>query len=353
MHAQMVPFTTDRLAVRIMTSADAPVLAAYRNLAGIAEMQNWELPYTEELALEVLADHDGAIELIDPGWTQLAIERDGEIVGDLAVHLLPGGDVAEIGYTLVPSVHGLGYASEAAGEMVRRLFESGRHRVIAELSPLNVPSMRVLEAVGLVHEATTRESFRRRDGTWEDDLHYAVTADDYRAWRDRSTAPPADVQLVELSHVNVARFRSLETHYSQRRLVSPMSNSFQDALFPEWIDGAPVVPWMRGVEADGEPVGFVMLADVTEHHPDPFLWRLLIDRRHQRRGIGAGVIDLVIRRCQAMGCACLLTSYVADVPGSPEPFYRSLGFQPTGEMDGIETVAALTLASSASGGPSA
>ena len=136
----------------------------------------------------------------------------------------------------------------------------------------------------------------------------------------------------------------METHYSQRRLVSPMPNSFEDALFPEWIDGAPVTPWMRGIEADGAPVGFVMLADVTEHHPDPFLWRFLIDRRHQRRGIGATAIQLVIEHCRAKGWSRLMTSYVANVPGSPEPFYRGLGFRPTGEMDGVETVAALALA---------
>ena len=30
----------------------------------------------------------------------------------------------------------------------------------------------------------------------------------------------------------------------------------------------------------------VMLALVTDAHPKPYLWRLLVDRRHQRRGIG-------------------------------------------------------------------
>ena len=42
-------------------------------------------------------------------------------------------------------------------------------------------------------------------------------------------------------------------------------------------------------------------------------------------------------------CASLMTSYVADVPGTPEPFYRSLGFQPTGNLIDDEIEATLNL----------
>ena len=72
-------------------------------------------------------------------------------------------------------------------------------------------------------------------------------------------------------------------------------------MFPESIDGAPVVPWMRAIEADGELVGFVMLAITTEAHPEPYLWRFLIDRMHQRRGIGSAALDLVDRAVPRVG----------------------------------------------------
>ena len=53
-------------------------------------------------------------------------------------------------------------------------------------------------------------------------------------------------------------------------------------------DGGPLVPWFRAIEADGELVGFVMVAEPTTTLPAPYLWRLMIDRRHQRRASASG-----------------------------------------------------------------
>ena len=102
-----------------------------------------------------------------------------------------------------------------------------------------------------------------------------------------------------------------------------MPESFADALVPEIVDGAPVVPWMRGVEADGELAGFVMLAEVTDAHPEPYLWRLFVDRRHQRRGIGDRVLALVVERLRAEGHA-----HAARRAGSPGRAARSRSTSP-------------------------
>src|SRR5688572_19801931 len=145
---------------------------------------------------------------------------------------------------------------------------------------------------------------------------------------------PGDVALVEVTVENERVVARLKTHKSQENFVAPMEWSFADALFPEVVDGAPVVPWMRAVTADDEIVGFVMLALRTEHHPEPYLWRLLIDRRHQRRGIGGRVLDLIGDVCRKMGDQTLITSWT-EGKGSPRPFYLAHGFVPTGrEIDG-------------------
>ena len=50
------------------------------------------------------------------------------------------------------------------------------------------------------------------------------------------------------------------------------------------------------VYADEAPVGFVMIADEVDG-PDyipQFLWKLLIDERYQRRGLGTATLDLVV-----------------------------------------------------------
>jgi GNAT superfamily N-acetyltransferase len=107
-------------------------------------------------------------------------------------------------------------------------------------------------------------------------------------------------------------------------------------------NGQPVTPWFRAIAADGEMAGFLMLTAVTEWEPVPYVWRLLIDRRHQRRGIGDAVLRELIDRLRGERHRALDLSYV-DAPGGPARFYGRLGFVPTGEMDGDETVARLEL----------
>lgn len=120
-----------------------------------------------------------------------------------------------------------------------------------------------------------------------------------------------------------------------------MEWSFADALIPEIYNGAPMVPWMRAVYGDDELVGFVMLALVTAAHPEPYLWRLLVDRLHQRRGIGRRVLDLMVEECETRGWSTLTTSWDPR-RGTPELFYLSYGFVPTGEIEDDEIVARLT-----------
>ena len=73
----------------------------------------------------------------------------------------------------------------------------------------------------------------------------------------------------------------------------------------------------------------------------------MIDARFQGRGIGRAALLLVIEQVRRRGSfRTLLLSYLPG-PGCPEPFYRGLGFRPTGRMDGKEVVLELPLAASA------
>lgn len=338
----MLPLHTARLTVRMMRAEHVATYHAYRNDPENARFQLWEMPFPMERAIEHAAcqvDHD---QVIVGEWSTLAIELDGQHIGDVVVNLDPTAKVAEIGFTLDRRFHGNGYASEAAAAVAEALFsELGLIRLYGELDPDNVASQRVLEAIGLRFEAITKRSFLWR-GEWSDNMSYAATAAEHQAWRDRPRHQPERVELVLITPDDAGQWMRLETHYSQRRFVAPMPNSYCDALFPEVIDGAAVVPWMRGVLADGERAGFVMLADVTEHHPEPYLWRLLIDRLHQRRGIGRRVLDLICDEVQRRGSRSLLTSWEPGA-GTPQPFYETYGFVATGQIVDGETEARLTL----------
>lgn len=98
--------------------------------------------------------------------------------------------------------------------------------------------------------------------------------------------------------------------------------------------------WMRAIYASEALVGFLMLhigsnwADGIDC-PGVFLWRLMIAGPHQGKGYGAAAIRILISHCRSLGVPEIYTSYALG-EGSPEAFYRKLGFVPTGDHYGDE-----------------
>ncbi len=333
-----VPIRTQRLLIRHFRPGDIAGLLARRNDPVVAEYQNWELPYSIEQAEKSVAE---LVEMDGPKneewWMAVVSDPDSdEALGDLAVHLSWESRTAEVGYTFAKENWGRGYATEALAAMVEYLFDDvGVTRVCGMLHPDNPASAMVLERTGLVFEGHTRLSFWL-GGDVSDDWIYGMTRPDWEAWRDRPRHRADEVSLVEITTENVGAVSRLRTHKTQETFVATMAESFTNALFPEVVYGAPVVPWLRAVSADDELVGFVMLALRSESHPEPFLWRLLIDRLHQRRGIGEQVLNLLARECLRMGDETLLISW-SEGKGSPRPFYLRNGFEPTGNVIDGET----------------
>lgn len=156
-----------------------------------------------------------------------------------------------------------------------------------------------------------------------------------------------DVRLVEITSDSVRAVTDLDVTPAQRGFVAPNAVSIAEAYFEK---GA----WFRAIEADGSPVGFVMLFDPTlpgatledDNRPDEVeLWRFMIDHRHQRAGIGRKALELIVAHARARpGVERLMSSYVPG-DGGPRDFYLRFGFVETGEMDadGSEVVIAYAL----------
>lgn len=333
------PIRTDRLILRAPLASDADAAYERRSRPDVARYQDWEMPYTRERAeasMAGVAAFDGPA--VDRGWTITVVDADEpeRILGDLAVELRWGGRVGYFGYTFHPDYWGRGYATEASTALVRYLFdELGVTRVESSLHPDNPPSARVLEACGLLFEGLTRESFWVGDEC-SSDMLYGMTRADWDAWCNRPRHRPARVELVPLTADNRRAVGALATHKSQERFVSPMLGNFRDALVPPASNGAPLVPWYRAIEADGEIAGFIMASETTEAHPNPYLWRFLIDRMHQRRGVGSAALDEFEQWCRDQGASRIEVSWV-EGPGSPAPMYRARGYVPTGIIDDGET----------------
>ena len=245
-----------------MRASDAAPLFERRNHPDVAHYQDWSLPYSAERA-EALVAEMAALPGPTPGewWNgTIADLDDTTVLGDLAVHLSGDGRRAEIGYTLAHDAWGQGYAVEAAGALVEHLFDVlGVTRVEGKLHPDNTASAMVLERLGLVFEGHTKLSYSL-DGEESDDWIYGVVRSDWETWRDRPRHRPTTVRLVEITADTVHEVGRLVTHRTQQRFVSPVRASFGDALFPEVVDGAPVVPWLRAIDAvrrwPGSQVGF-------------------------------------------------------------------------------------------------
>jgi histidinol dehydrogenase len=99
---------------------------------------------------------------------------------------------------------------------------------------------------------------------------------------------------------------------------------------------------------DGDtPVGLVLLYDERQDKDEPanrlYVWRLMVDARFQRRGIGRAAIVWVIEQAHAGGYASVGLSHWPD-EGHAGPFYEKLGFTYTGEVDEGERVMVLPLA---------
>jgi RimJ/RimL family protein N-acetyltransferase len=340
------PLRTQRLLLRPMRTEDAASIATRRSDPEVARYQSWTTPYPLERAQALVADIVAMDGPTDGEWWMLTVADPGDstVLGDLVVHLTWQGRTAEIGYTLARDAWGAGYAVEAASELVRYLFDDlGVNRVEAMLHPENPASAMVLERIGMRFEGHTRGSFWLGDEN-SDDWIYGMIRADWEAWKGRPRHTPTTVRLVEITVDNFVEVERLVTHRTQQRFVSPVCASFADAMFPEVVDGAPLVPWMRAIEADGALVGFVMVALTTEVHPEPYLWRLLVDRMHQRRGIGRAALDLLVEQCREWGDRSLLTSWTPG-KGSPEPMYLDYGFVPTGNIVDGETEGRFTFAS--------
>ena len=338
-------YRDQQFVVRNFRVGDVEAHAANRNEPSTAEFQSWSLPYPIEKAEESIARF---IEMDKPtdgesfGYV-IADATNDAFMGDLAVHLEWGGRAAEIGFSLTPESRGRGIATGAARFIVQHLFdEVGVKRIHASLHPENVASMMVLERLGFIYEGTPRQSYWV-DDVCTDDPQFGLLRSDWDAWNARTRTRPTTVELQAVTNLNRDDVFRIESHRSQLRFISPMANSAAHALAPDLDDnGGRLVPWLRAIVADGIVVGFVMVAEQTSTFPHPMLWRLLIDRQHQRRGIGWKTLDLLTHHFRSQGCEQFLVSWV---PGrsNPEPMYLRYGFVPTGEMDDEELVASLTL----------
>ncbi|CAN5595898.1 GNAT family N-acetyltransferase [soil metagenome] len=137
------------------------------------------------------------------------------------------------------------------------------------------------------------------------------------------------VSLRPISESNRDAVEALRVSPAQEQFVSSVVESLREAS--EEPDGRALY-W--AVYTDESPVGFVMIADEVgspEYIPH-FLWKLLIDERYQRRGLGTATLDLIVEYFRGRPEVDVLWTSAGQGDGSPITFYERYGFEQTGEI---------------------
>ncbi|GGK26324.1 GNAT family N-acetyltransferase [Salinarimonas ramus] len=149
---------TPRLVLRSLVPEDAPALRAITDDPAVAPFVSF-LPHPfglDDARALIARNREGASERF------LGILREATLVGVIGAHAhapIDGREAIEIGYWLAPTARGAGIAREAARGLVARLRTLAPDaRVVAEVTPENAASRRLLEDVGFV--ATGRSGER-------------------------------------------------------------------------------------------------------------------------------------------------------------------------------------------------
>jgi ribosomal-protein-alanine N-acetyltransferase len=157
-HPDGIAFETARLKLRRQTLDDAAFVLALltdadflrhigdRGVHSVDEAR----AYIQAGALASYAEHGFGL------WV-MQRKADGEAVGLCGLVKRPNLDDVDVGYALLPAFRGQGYAREAvAGTLAHAASAYGLARLIAVVSPDNLPSRRLLELEGFAFERMVR-----------------------------------------------------------------------------------------------------------------------------------------------------------------------------------------------------
>jgi RimJ/RimL family protein N-acetyltransferase len=167
-----------RVRLRSLTLADVEPLVAG------AERDRGNLgPRGDEARGRLRRQIERAPTLAGDGFVSLAVEVDGELVGDVQArapkHAWPPG-VCEIGISLFPEARGRGIGREAIEVFTAYLLDDGVERVQASTALGNAAMRRVLEHLGFGFEGVLRDFAPAPEGGREDYALYAYTRPDRR-----------------------------------------------------------------------------------------------------------------------------------------------------------------------------
>ena len=173
---------TVRLVLRPFDLADAHDV---QRLVGEKDIASTTLriahPYKDGMAEQWIETHQEQYDASRETIFAITLRSQDVLIGSIGLEINQPNDNAEMGYWIGKPYWNLGYATEAAGAVLRYGFEVlGLNRIFADHFLRNPASGRVLQKIGMCHEGCQRQHLKKW-GVFEDVVHYGVLKCEYES----------------------------------------------------------------------------------------------------------------------------------------------------------------------------
>jgi RimJ/RimL family protein N-acetyltransferase len=169
---------TQRLILRPFVVDDWHDLHEYLSQENVVRFEPYGV-FTEEAAKREAERRAG-----DGSFTAVCLKEGGKLIGN--VYLAKGGfDTWELGFVFNERFQSMGYATEAAWAAVDDAFKNkSARRITANCNPLNEPSWKLLERLGMRREGhLVKNIYFKKDADgqpiWSDTYEYGLLVDEW------------------------------------------------------------------------------------------------------------------------------------------------------------------------------
>ena len=275
----------------------------------------------------------------------------GTVIGSTGFHdMVPAIKRVEIGHTWYAKSRQRSNVNTLCKLMLmQHAFETLGCEVVGwRVSHMNFASQRAVERLGAKRDGVLRHHAPIRDGKVRDTVMYSMLAAEWPVAKAKLEARltksgateaaltrDAKISFAEINKDNVNPIVRMNPGAIGERMVATNGISIAQGTYSKNA-------WFRAVMANDTPVGFVMLFDPTldleaakaedESLDSLYIWRFMIDFKHQGKGYGEQVMKLIIERAKSMAeINTVSLSYVLR-DGNAKPFYERMCFRETGKV---------------------
>jgi len=171
---------TNRLTLEQPRVSDIPNLIKYAGDKRVAATtQNMPHPYQEEHAIFWLNMANNGFQTQSKYIFGIRLKATDELIGGMGLHLHQGFNRAELGYWVGVPFWNKGYATEAAGAILKFGFEEIKiNKIFATYLIENPASGKVMIKNGMIKEGELKEHFKK-DGKYRSVIQYRLTKREY------------------------------------------------------------------------------------------------------------------------------------------------------------------------------